>query len=677
MIQQERVSRGNEIASQDSCLLWMMGCSPPKQTGGSNLGKLLKATPSKAELSTYTVPVNFFTATPPASVSYASSDDETPLSSKSGITTPHSLLFQNSHDNLPFETGLESTTLGSSWSSSSKFCGSFESQESAPTSCEEVSPESKASIDGSIPSASTSATGDSLEALCELLQSHKLGFEESNHRAEPQSNLGPRSESWQTIRMKQKEGSDDEAPFSSSSSTLGQEVTPSNCASDMSPPPSPSSMGAPSLDPLGPEDLSAYVSGIGLPIDPDIEMSTFVQLQTFRHHTRSRSVGRFDSRHEKSKWRRPDRSKMDERTANMLGLSPRKLQSMASPRPPLALVRDTEHIPALDGLGSALCNPGYVLHSRNSSVSSFSETFDDEPPASPILRTPTEALEPLPDDGDFSLSLSDASVPDELPSEHVAIEHLQPLVTDTQQLCMTSEEPPLADYTLGDNLSKTSLTRSSSLDCDDDVPVSRGRCTSVKSIKSPSSPVVSGAKLGVSHRRSNRRRKNESSSGSSQTRPQAGLNLELRSREKERSLGKQRGRGNAVKVVASSSDECAESTLNPAPCDDMKGSDDESVLDVAQALPRSRLLSNSSHLLMLSLELAMIHHHKINAPLKPRWGRRRDDDFQPLPGMNARIQRYMAERKLRHVPSSVRTSSMYHYVDECGSRLKYNWDART
>lgn len=46
---------------------------------------------------------------------------------------------------------------------------------------------------------------------------------------------------------------------------------------------------------------------------------------------------------------------------------------------------------------------------------------------------------------------------------------------------------------------------------------------------------------------------------------------------------------------------------------------------------RFRLLSNSSHLLMLSLELAMIKKQKISAPLKPRWGKHRANDFNPLP----------------------------------------------
>ena len=45
---------------------------------------------------------------------------------------------------------------------------------------------------------------------------------------------------------------------------------------------------------------------------------------------------------------------------------------------------------------------------------------------------------------------------------------------------------------------------------------------------------------------------------------------------------------------------------------------------------RFRLLSNSSHLLMLSLELDMIKKQKISAPLKPRWGKHRANDFAPL-----------------------------------------------
>lgn len=625
-------------------VVWRMGQSSLQSTskGSSNLGKMLKSVPSEAELSR-------LKASKPRPPSITCVDDDALLLSSSTILTPRSLLF-NHADMHPSDSMMESDTLGSSWSSCSKMiCGSYESQESALTSCEEVSPEIKAESESNL-SSSTVTAEDRLQAVCELMNRQKFDSNSSIRRARSCSDLGPRRDSWETLHPENSKMEEALVPPRVDSSHASVDVTsqrtspsvsPSNISTSLSPVP-------PSLDAKGPDDLSAYVSGIGVPIDPDIEMSTFVQLQTFRSHTRSRSVGRFDSRRERSKQQGKTRGNMDERMANMLGLSPRRFTSMTSPRPPLALIRDTEQIPALDDLGSAVCNPGYVLHSKkpdHPSETSPTSHLDDTPPASPILKTPTEALEPIPDDADLSLeSHSD------LVDEHGF------------ELVVPRRKPHRRHHRSGRSHASDSdvtlIDMNAQVEDEDEESRSRGRCTSVKSIEPSGSLDMACSKLGVSHRRSTRRRRNDLT-----------YSAALQAPSESRGRPKERGHRERVKIVVSSN----ESSDPEKPVPNILSVDTS--LDDLQNSPRSRLLSNSSHLLMLSLEVAMIQHDKIHAPLKPRWGKRRDDDFQPLPRMDARIKQFLTDKKLKYAPSSVKTPSLYHYVDDCGSRLKYNLEA--
>lgn len=625
-------------------VLWKMGRSSIQRTskGPSNLGRMLKSVPSEAELSR-------LKTSKPRPPSIKSVDDDALLLSSSAILTPRSLLF-NHADLHPSDSMVESDTLCSSWSSCSKMiCGSYESQESALTSCEEVSPEIKAESE-SVLSSSTVTAEDRLQAVGELLNRQKLDSNGPNRRARSCSDLGPRCDSWETLHPENSKkeanipsgsGTSHAAGVDATSQRTSPSVSPSDVSSSISPVP-------PNLDAKGPDDLSAYVSGIGAPIDPDIEMSTFVQLQTFRSHTRSRSVGRFDSRRERSIQQGKKSANMDERMANMLGLSPRRFTSMTSPRPPLALIRDTEQIPALEDLGSAVCNPGYVLHSKKPDCSNKSPPaghLDDVPPASPILKTPTEALELIPDDADLSLD-SNTDLVDEqgyelvLPRRKHHRRHRRSGRSHASDSDMTVTD---MDAQVGD---------------EDEEPRGRGRCTSVKSIEPSGSLDMACNKLGVSHRRSTRRRRSDLTYSAALQAPS-----ELRGRPKER------GRGERVKIVTSSNESCDAEKQAP------NIMNVDTSLDDLQNLPRSRLLSNSSHLLMLSLEVAMIQHDKINAPLKPRWGKRRDDDFQPLPRMDARIQQFLTDKHLKHAPSAVKAPSLYHYVDDCGSRLKYSLEA--
>lgn len=121
-----------------------------------------------------------------------------------------------------------------------------------------------------------------------------------------------------------------------------------------------------------------------------------------------------------------------------------------------------------------------------------------------------------------------------------------------------------------------------------------------------------------------------------------------------------RGRGARVKALWQDTTELPQNAQGG----DTSVLPEETVLEEEQSLPRSRLLSNSSHLLMLSLEMAMIKHNKIVAPLKPRWGKRRDDDFRALPGLQERVKLHLSDAQ--HVPPSV-------FCTMNGSRLKESW----
>jgi len=50
---------------------------------------------------------------------------------------------------------------------------------------------------------------------------------------------------------------------------------------------------------------------------------------------------------------------------------------------------------------------------------------------------------------------------------------------------------------------------------------------------------------------------------------------------------------------------------------------------------------------MLSLELDMIKKQKISAPLKPRWGKHRANDFNPLPSTVSYASSYASSKYLR------------------------------
>jgi len=420
----------------------------------------------------------------------------------------------------------------------------------------------------------------------------------------------------------------------------------------------------PKLEPVRPSDFSAYVSGIGEPIDPDLESTTVEQLKVFRQHTRSRSVGPRDYCHRSEK--EHDTAVDDARIENTLGLSPRRWR-MSSPRPPLALIRDTSQIPALTGLGTAVCNPGYILrHKQNVPADPPTDTLD-EPPRSPRLVSTPATIDDVSDvDGmDEIPTLSDSpSRVDEQGFLEVRSRRQRQRDRHATRYAPrpAAEDPVPASLDLFEEAGPESP-------CVDEDRRGRSRSRSSHSTVQTSQTLgnnvaKSGSILGVSHRRGNQRRRQDMT--------YAAIASQGRETQSEpRGRGRNRGRREAIKKLATSQDmaELPTSTRETIIPHHEEASGEESV-----DMPRMRLLSNSAHLLMLSLELAMIKNHKIYTPLKPRWGKHRDDDFRPVPTIEQRLNKFYGASQ-KDLPMGIRPGSMYQYVDDNGSRLKYSLSA--
>ena len=615
---------------------------------------LLKASPSQATPSLQDAPVNYFSASVPRR---PTSLELTLGSSPPGIATPHSVLFERSA--LDMGTS-EAGTPGSSFSSKGT---SLTSAETLPTSYDESISLSKSEY-ASFSDASTirrsseqestgqcspeAAVTTSLEDL-HLEDVDTKDFRDAepipmplrrpslNSRRRSRSDVGLRSGGYSSFRR----DSSTEIPPSAMSSSFGSSSRSSELESrDSSPLTSPSEKPFSSF-PLRPvpvaSDFSAYVSGLGQPIDPDIELSSVVQLHHFRMHSRSRSLGPGEDCSLRSQT-----YEGDPHVANTLGLSPR-FARIHSPRPPLANVRDTTHIPSLTDLGSAVCNPGYILRSKHETGS------DMEAPASPTLTPPRKCDDSIP-------ALDDLDDKENRPSLQTPKEDAKALSSPRASRPAAAEPEPVSPEAFSDLDAQV---------CEDDD--CRGRTRGRQPARSaarlsyrsgPSGGISSLPSLGeqLTRKRSARR----SDDNKSQKRPA--------SHDARRYLGatspsasqSNRGRGARVKALWQDTTELPQNAQGG----DTSVLPEETVLEEEQSLPRSRLLSNSSHLLMLSLEMAMIKHNKIVAPLKPRWGKRRDDDFRALPGLQERVKLHLSDAQ--HVPPSV-------FCTMNGSRLKESW----
>ncbi|GAK61821.1 uncharacterized protein PAN0_001c0016 [Moesziomyces antarcticus] len=487
-------------------------------------------------------------------------------------------------------------------------------------------------------------------------------------------------------------------------------------------------------------DPSAYVSGLGQPIDPDTELSSVVQLQTFRSRSRSRPAAGVGGR-----GRATDRPHKDaqhpgadgDKQAGATGAtSPRKLGQPIELQPaeegratnqasrPHKAERPLRSVRASPGEGLTVDVGGASAKGYDRNGLDRQDPFSHGPAPTDTASAPTS---PTFRKGSSS-SASSADEADVTPPRSRAADKAGDMAIDSDGFRVvrrrhrrTSSGPrslrPKVDAPVPHGFSafdiKEDDENAEGSDSDGDVTPSpsrtrsgrgrRGRDTSPRRSSRQCAVGlfgggVSAADSASSRGSSSRPRRNSRRDGSlisvstpirsvrsspDLTYAAAAATARANGAEAESEQGAgddpspprgSRGRRGAVKVVASSIGQQGASMAQPLliggldglrrgpsyppradeildeTASGIDGSDDESAASqhsapsgrgrsasspgcgggAAQGL-RFRLLSNSSHLLMLSLELDMIKKQKISAPLKPRWGKHRADDFNPLP----------------------------------------------
>ena len=310
-------------------------------------------------------------------------------------------------------------------------------------------------------------------------------------------------------------------------------------------------------------DLSAYVSGIGDPVDPDTELSSVVQLQAFRMQSRSRSVGPGYQR------------------------SPRMYQHLDGERS-----RSRKH---------------YTLASPPHPPLFNHDTLDIEPLPPAVAPAPTaQSPEPQPElarSPPPSKSVDGTMEVDSAGFRKVRSRHHRRRQRASRP---RAEEPePLDMSAFADREHEES----------DEEERGRGRSRSRQYPERCRSVVVDAA-----HVRNGLPPNALISESPLKAKPVGAHRLRISGMTFAEAAAQEgrdaRGRQEKVKPVTSS-----------ARADSVDASLEQGD---ASALTRTRLLSNGSHLLMLSLELAMMRSKKISAPLRPRWGKRREDDFCPM-----------------------------------------------
>lgn len=577
------------------------------------------------------------------------------------IMTPYSVLFNRSQEG----SGTESITPGSSWSSCSKCSG--DSSEPGET-LKSVS----MALEKTLGSRSLSASPEKgfVAPASTLLVRRTPVKRPAYTRRRSKSDVTPRADAWSLLQ-------DDTAtigPNSDRDSTTTSRASSIHSGAEDTSAPSAAPSMAPNAateeverSPKGPRDFSAYVSGIGSPIDPDTEFSSVAQLQTFRIHSRSRSVGPGDIRSERLSQRQYS-SRLDSSTR---ALSTQERSRVLSPRPPLLNVRDTELIPSLSALGAAVCNPGYNLKPHPGANESSARTDEHAPPASPRLCAHPQA--PLMIDGVLHLdAVPDASVDENGFRTVVSRGARRRQRRDNQRASRPPAEDP-EPICPEDVPEPAECAPREEVDEEDLRGRTRGRGRRVRSratqVRASGASVLSttNSVLAARPRRSHRTR----TSGVTYAAAAATAGHDRSSVTAEASMDT-RGRRGAIKIVNSSeSDGGLAPVLPPAPVR-VSGSPVPEASD-DDHMPRPRLLSNSAHLLMLSLELAMIRNHKITAPLKPRWGKRRDDDFRPIPNPQARAKLLLAQGCVPTMAPEAHVLASCPLPDECGSKLKHAW----
>ncbi|WFD29427.1 hypothetical protein MSPP1_000436 [Malassezia sp. CBS 17886] len=601
----------------------------------------------------------------------------------SEITTPHSLLFRRGGD----PNASDHATPSSSWSSCSKF--SLETADTQTTSldaAEEAASDAPAEHLAACANASTPRP-------CSVSPVDKQHVSPPlrSGRRRSKSDVVFHSESWTAFPSTL-------TPPSSCIGTGGtispaEATTPETdtvrafFAVERSRAARASSSTTPTATARYP-DFSDYVSGIGLPVDPDTEPSSVVQLQNFSVHSRTRSVDR-------SVPRTPLSGPLPSTSPRNGVFSEWKPSRLASPRPPLAHVHSTSAIPSLKALGSAVCNPGCQLKSNRLRPAAAPSTetcattakdprLHEKAPSSPTLQPARRSAGDCVDVPEVPLLEGDAPSPLDAADKNgfhtvVSRQKRRQRARDTRLASRPpADEPvPISFDAFAD--SEHEVT-SGTADEDRGRGRARGRSRHGPTMQAdasgalPAPALGTGSKIGVAGAGA---RRGGSHRGQAQRKRTKDFSYAAAAERKDRrgartdSLTGSGAQGRGATPTGVREPASAPVQLGAAPVRSEPG---RTAAD--GPLPRSRLLSNSAHLLMLSMELAMIKNKKINAPLKARWGKRRDDDFRPIPSQQARMKLAFAQSHYAHLhgfPCEPHCTSKDLRLDQLGSRLKHAW----
>ena len=343
------------------------------------------------------------------------------------------------------------------------------------------------------------------------------------------------------------------------------------------------------MNPLeGDADVSAYVPGLGLPIDPDLELSSVVHLQTFRT-TQSSPV-------------RSRRGSLERPALGEGNLHRRSYSDNTLEPPSVGFAREKGRPGALskNPFTRASTTPSVAVPTSHNVLEEEGEESEGEEFPRDCSRPAVQA--PVP--GDYSAYNSSASEEDEDAARKRAVSGKR----------HTSKER-------GRGRSSRGRRRSSS------PPPQRQQC-------------AIGLFDGKARRRTVRCESGILDGASQMLRVRSTPNLTSLSNKQRSNQGKTgngRGRAGSVKVVSASyatsegSNEDGEGMfIGPAPLA-------SSALPLHQLPPspptpsslplgipayplgRPSMVSNGAHLLMLSLELEMMRNRKITSSLKPRW----------------------------------------------------------
>ncbi|KAJ1029915.1 hypothetical protein NDA16_000831 [Ustilago loliicola] len=415
-------------------------------------------------------------------------------------------------------------------------------------------------------------------------------------------------------------------------------------------------------------DPSAYVSGLGQPIDPDTELSSVVQLQTFRSRSRSRPAdvghrGRAaeDSRRDGHRQQEgPSAARSPKKLGQPIELEPTEEEKMQAPSQRRPMQQRDSRGAMSEPLTVQIPQPNLASSTRLSR--GRHGLFADGPAPRDIASAPTS---PTFRKSATSSSASSEDETDSIPSPPRQGEGREGTLVDADGFRVVrrrhrrrSSGPRRRE---GSQINLSTLIRSvrSSPDLTYAAAAAaapEGESEEQSCEDNPSPPRGSRGRRGAV-------KVVNSSVGQRPTAPQPLLLGGLEGLRRGPSYPPRAG-----EIFEDGSDSVDDDSRNVAPTGRGRSATSpacNSSSSGPQAF-RFRLLSNSSHLLMLSLELDMIKKQKISAPLKPRWGKHRANDFNPLPSTISYSSSSSSSKYLR-------IATVGGGLRDPSSRLRYSW----